>query len=253
MLKKRTVAFMIAFIMVFSLAGCGNSPGSKVREQSASESQEITSSNTGEAEISPEDAAVESSRTELSAEPETQEPEGPRTLVVFFSRHGNTLDGVDAVTSATLSGNDVTILAGMIVEASAEADLHQIITEAPYPADYNECTEVARSELDSDARPALMNSVGNMAQYDTVYLGYPNWWGTIPMPVATFLEAYDFTGKTIVPFCTHEGSGLGSSEEHIARLAPNATVLDGFAVSGNQADGARKDITEWMRGLNLIS
>lgn len=258
-MKSKITALITATILILSLAGC-NGVNQEQTSGSISTMQEQSMASTSEqnpgseAESSSDVEPEESSQDELSnsLNSEESEPEGTSTLVVFFSRHGNSIDGVDAVTSATLSSNDVTILADMIVETEGEADLHQIITVDAYPANYDESTDVAREELDSGARPALANSVENMEQYDTVYLGYPLWWGTIPMPVATFLESYDFSGKTIIPFCTHEGSGLGSSEEHIASLVSNATLLKGFEVSGNQADGAQDSIVEWMRGLGRV-
>ncbi|MFV0400008.1 MAG: flavodoxin [Oscillospiraceae bacterium] len=247
---KKTAAFFTAILMIFTLASCADSnqaqpDSSEVQEQPTSSLVEESSSES-EAEVSEEEVPEESSQEDISAE-------GASTLVVFFSRHGNTMDGVDAVSSATLSSNDVTILSDMIVAATGEADLYQIITVEAYPTEYDAATETAQAEKNEEARPELANSVENMEQYDTIYLGYPIWWGTIPMPVATFLESYDFSGKTIIPFCTHEGSGLGSSEADIAELVPGATVLEGFAVSGNQADSARDGIEEWMESLNLVS
>ncbi|MFZ3132246.1 MAG: flavodoxin [Desulfosporosinus sp.] len=86
----------------------------------------------------------------------------------------------------------------------------------------------------------------NMGEYDTIILGYPNWWGTMPMAVFTFLESYDFSGKTIIPFCTHEGSGLGDSEKDIAKLCPHASILKGLAIHDANVTNAKKDITQWL-------
>jgi flavodoxin len=117
-------------------------------------------------------------------------------------------------------------------------DLFEINTVKPYPADYTETTEVAKSELRKNARPELNDTVKNMAVYHVIYLGYPNWWGTFPMAVCTFLESYDFSDKIIIPFCTHEGSGIGRSEHDIMKLCPNAKVLSGIAIKGSLVAGA---------------
>jgi len=110
---------------------------------------------------------------------------------------------------------------------------------------------VARVELDEDARPELSAHVEDMDAYDIVVLGYPNWWGTIPMAVYTFLEEYDFSGKTIVPYCTHQGSGLGRSVTDIKTLCPDSTILDGLAVSGSHVSNAQSDVDKWLSDLGL--
>jgi flavodoxin len=91
-----------------------------------------------------------------------------------------------------------------------------------------------------------------MGSYDLIYLGYPNWWGTMPMAVFTFLESYDFSEKTMIPYCTHEGSGMGSSERDIKKLCPNAKMLSGLAIRGGSVDRADKDIANWLKKLDLI-
>lgn len=119
----------------------------------------------------------------------------------------------------------------------------------PYPAGYDETTDVALKEQHANARPKLSTHVDRMEDYDTIFLGYPNWWGTIPMAVCAFLEEYKLSGKTIVPFCTHEGSRLGSSERDIAKLCPGARLLGGLAIRGSSVERARKDVNDWLAGL----
>jgi flavodoxin len=94
--------------------------------------------------------------------------------------------------------------------------------------------------------------VADMDSYEVIYLGYPNWWGTMPMAVFTFLDSYDFSGKTIIPYCTHEGSGMGSSERDIKKLCPHAKVLSGLAIKGGTVGKADKDLANWLRKLDLI-
>lgn len=112
---------------------------------------------------------------------------------------------------------------------------------------------MSKEELRANARPVLTGTVADMDSYDVIYLGYPNWWGTMPMAVFTFPESYDFSGKTIVPYCTHEGSGLGSSERDIKKLCPTAEVLSGLAIIGGTVDGADNDLANWLKKLGLIS
>jgi flavodoxin len=111
---------------------------------------------------------------------------------------------------------------------------------------------VARQELRQKARPELTGRVDTMGDYTVVFLGYPNWWSTMPMAVFTFLEAYDFSGKTIIPLCTHEGSGMGHSESDIAKLCPAATVLKGLAITGGSVHQAEIQIATWLRELGVI-
>ena len=137
------------------------------------------------------------------------------------------------------------------IQGLTGSDLFQIQTVKPYPEDYAETTRVAQDELSGNARPELTETVADMASYDLIYLGYPNWWGTMPMAVFTFLDSYDFSGKTIVPYCTHEGSGLGSSERDIRKLCPQAKVLSGLAIKGGTVARADKDVASWLKKLAL--
>jgi len=120
----------------------------------------------------------------------------------------------------------------------AGGDTFHIESVTGYPEDYKETAEVARKELHSKARPKLTGRIKHMESYDVIFLGFPIWWGTMPMPVYTFLESYDFSEKTIVPFCAHEGSGMGQSEQDIIKACPKATVLEGIAIRGASASSA---------------
>jgi flavodoxin len=129
--------------------------------------------------------------------------------------------------------------------------MFQIKTVKSYPDDYTETTNVAKEELRENARPELTETIDDMNSYDVIYLGYPNWWGTTPMAVFTFLESYDFSGKTIIPYCTHEGSGMGSSERDIKKLCPNAEVLSGLAIRGGSVGKADKELASWLTKLGM--
>jgi flavodoxin len=138
-----------------------------------------------------------------------------------------------------------------MIQRITGGDMFPIESVTDYPKDYTETTEVAKNELRAKARPKLTGRVENMKGYDVIFLGYPNWWGTMPMPVCTFLDSYDFSGKKIVPFCTHEGSGMGHSEKDIAKACPKATVLEGIAIQGTSAASAESDVSSWIDRLSI--
>lgn len=171
-----------------------------------------------------------------------------KSLIAYYSRPGNNYVNGNI---ANLSVGNTEVAAKMIREQTG-ADLFRIDTVKEYPIDYTETTDVAREELRQNARPELSGRVDNPAGYDIVYLGYPNWWGTMPMAVFTFLEGYDFSGKTILPFCTHEGSGMGRSESDIRKLCPNARVLNGLPIRGGSVQKAGDAIATWLRNAGEI-
>lgn len=203
---------------------------------------------------------AETAGTLEDAPSETPAASGSNILVVWFSRVGITpfADGVDAESSASINVRDGELVGNMqylaeFIGAETGGDLFQIITEKEYPAAYRDTTDLAKEEQNNDERPVLSSHVENMDQYDVIFLGFPNWWGTLPQAVVTFLEEYDFNGKTIVPFCSHGGSRLGRAHQDIAALCPGAELLDGLAVSGSAVSGAQADVQEWLNGLNLKS
>lgn len=130
-------------------------------------------------------------------------------------------------------------------------DMFQIETAKPYPDDYTETTMISNKELKENARPELTGNMPDLSAYGVIYLGYPNWWGTMPMAVFTFLEQNDLADKTIVPYCTHEGSGMGNSERDIRRLCPHSKVMPGLALRGSEVQKADKDVANWLGRLNI--
>ncbi len=171
-----------------------------------------------------------------------------KSLIAYFSRKGNNYVG-GSIVNLPIGNTEV---AAKKIQKLTGSEIFQIRTVKSYPEDYTETTNVAHEEQRNNARPELTETVGNVDSYDVIYLGYPNWYGTMPMAVFTFLESYDFSGKTIVPFCTHEGSGMGSSERDIKRLCPIAKVLSGLAIRGSSVEKADKDIADWLKELDLI-
>ena len=169
-------------------------------------------------------------------------------LVAYFSRAG------ENYTVGVVEEGNTAKLAKAIAE-QAGADLFEIVPEVPYPETYDACLEVATQEQRTGARPAYTGDVEGWEQYDTVFIGYPIWWGEIPNIVYTFMEGHDFAGKTVIPFNTHEGSGQSHSQRDIEAALPDATVVQGLAVRGataqNDADATAKAVSEWLAGLGL--
>ena len=172
---------------------------------------------------------------------------GSKCLVAYYSRAGQNYVGGDIV---DLPVGNTEVVAKMI-QAATGGDLFEIDTVTPYPAGYHDTTDVARVELREQARPALRDLPPAIDGYDVVFLGYPNWWGTPPMAVFTFLEAFDFSGKMILPFCTNEGSGMGRSERDIAAACPSATVLKGLAITGGSVRSAEPAVRGWVEAAGL--
>jgi flavodoxin len=171
-----------------------------------------------------------------------------KSLIAYFSRKGDNYVG-GSIVNLPLGNTEV---AARKIQSLTGGKLFQIRTAKLYPADYTETTRVAQDELSANARPELAEMPENIADNNLIYLGYPNWWGTMPMAVFTFLDAYDFSGKTIVPYCTHEGSGLGSSERDIKKLCPTAKVLSGLAIKGGTVGRADNDLANWLKKLGLM-
>ena len=171
------------------------------------------------------------------------------TLVVYFSHAGENYN-----VGVIEEGN--TARMGKIIAEQMNADVFELVLVVPYSNVYDEVLDQATEEQRTDARPEYEGEVENWEQYDTVFIGYPIWWGEIPNIVYTFMEAYDFTGKTVIPFNTHEGSGQSHSQRDIEGLLTDAMVLKGLAVRGskaqNDADGTTSDVQNWLKGLGLI-
>ena len=163
-------------------------------------------------------------------------------LIAYFSRADeNYFSG----TLRSIPVGNTEVVAGLLEEL-IPADCFKIEPLQPYSADYNECIAEAQDDQRRDARPELREYPDSLDEYDTIYLGYPNYWGTMPMAVFTFLERFDFAGKTICPFCTHEGSGMGRSEADIRRLCPGATVVPGLAIHGSSASKTQTALKRWV-------
>ena len=170
-------------------------------------------------------------------EAEKTNDEGSHILVAYFSRAGeNWQVGV-------VEKGNTEIMAELLAEALG-ADLFKIETVMEYPESYDEMLEVATAQRESDERPELKTTIENLEEYDTIFLGYPIWWGGLPMPIYSFLESYDFSGKTIYPFNTHGGSGVAGTDQEIREIIPDVSVEDGFAILGETAQNDQEKTKE---------
>ena len=163
-----------------------------------------------------------------------------KILIAYYSRTGTTREVATQI------------------QQSVGGDLFELRTTHAYPKEYRATTHQAKKEQEANFRPQLTAEVNNADSYDLVFVGYPNWWGTLPMAFFSFLERYRFAGKTIIPFCTHEGSGLGRGVGDIKALCPGATILDSLALRGGgvdkvQSDAARREIADWLKKIGMTA
>jgi len=168
-------------------------------------------------------------------------------LVTGLGADANAQNGKKKILIAYFSQSGNTKVIAEQIKKHTGGDLFRIETEQTYPSDYRELTEFAQKELKSGIHPKLRTTVKDFDQYDVIYLGSPNWWNTVAPAVMTFLESYDFSGKTIVPFMTHEGSRMGIGEADIRKLATGAKVLKGLPVKGRSVARAESTVKEWVR------
>ena len=219
---KKAIAILLSLTMILGLAACGNS---------ASQTEQPST----------EDTSVESKADTNSAENSTdmentdnQDVQDHKVLVAYFSATGTTKGVAEHIANGL------------------NADIYEIVPEDPYTdadLNYNDNNSHTTIEMnDPNARPAISGSVENMEQYDIIFVGYPIWWGEAPRIVSTFMESYDFSGKTIVPFCTSGGSGIGSSASNLERLTSGATWLDGRRLNGSDSQDT---VMEWVNSLDL--
>lgn len=253
---KKRMAILLAALLTCSLAACG----SKTEESSEIESTPSSSrtSATGEPVSEPSESALSDGEATVSEE-SAEEGSGTNRLVAYFSYAENAAlpDGVDASASASIqiwngetTGN-TGVVAAMIAEA-AGADLFSIQTVEKYPDSYDATIDQGQEEQRADARPQLAAHVENLDDYDVIFLGFPNWWGDMPMAMYSFLDEADLSGKTIVPFVTSGGSGFSNTISTIESMESGATVQEGLSISGSSAVSAQEQVAEWLSGLGYI-
>lgn len=247
---KRMLSVIMVGILMFSLAGCGRNKADSNRDGAAENENTVSQETAGTGETDsqsvPENKEDESEQPESEssmAEPESSaavesetEPaaaNGSNALVVYFSWSGNTENVANAIAGQT------------------GADVFEIIPEEAYIDDYNALLDIATEEKESGARPAIAGSIEDIAQYDVIYVGFPNWWSDMPMILYTFFDSYDLSGKTIAPFCTSGGSGLSNTVNSIKELEPDADVLEGLHIGSSSASDPENAVSDWLSRLGL--
>lgn len=244
---KKILSLVIIGIMAFSLTACGSRTEDNTTRQEASDRQEISEKETDPVVAQGAESSERTEKEEMDTDSDNK-AEGTSILVAYFSLAGEQY-GVGVIEE----GNTA-IIAKMIAEQTG-ADTFEIEAVNAYPETYDGLLEVSRQEMSDNARPEIAGTVDNMEDYDIVFVGYPNWWGDMPMIVYNFLESYDFSEKTVIPFCTHGGSGLSGTESTIEDIT-GAEMMDGFDIAGeaaqNQRDKASEAVTEWLREGGFI-
>lgn len=224
-MKKIASIFMV-FTLLLSLAACSSNTNN-TGTSSASQSSQPNSSQT----VGSDDSSTDSE----SSAPESEATQtGSKSLVVYFSWSGNTENVAKSIQSQT------------------DSDIFEIVPATPYSDDYDAVVDLAQAEQSEDARPAIADSIENIADYDVIYVGYPNWWGDMPMILYSFLDDYDLSGKTIVPFVTSGGSGFSNTIRTIESMEPDAEVLDGLSLGSSQAENPGDAVANWLSGLGLV-
>lgn len=175
--------------------------------------------------------------------------ENAKTLVVYFSAPDNKDNSYVEINGERL-GN--TQYMAYVIQKNTGANIFRILPKNPYPTDHDELLAVAQNEIRTNARPEIDGTIEDFDSYDVVFVGYPNWNADMPYILYTFFETYDFSGKTIVPFNTHGGSGFSGTQETIAELEPNATILKGKSISRNSIKGAEQEITNWLDSIGML-
>ena len=238
--SKRLGALLLMLMMIFCIAGCGKSQGNDASEKTA---QDSTSTETSK-----------DTKPESDAAPNVQESDdtvtgGSDILVVYFSRTG------EQYTVGVIDEGNTAIVAKMIAEQIGADQFEVLPVDDHYPMTYSELTDVAKQEQKDNARPEYADGAPDLSQYNTIFIGAPVWWGDWPMIMYTFFEnnADALAGKTLIPFSTHEGSGLSGFDKKLASVCPNSTILDGLAVRGNDCqnkrDNVRSTVNDWLAGL----
>ena len=229
---KKLLVCILSLTMMLFLTACGSTEGTSSAAQKTATAEKNT----------PSSAKIDS--VAQNADAKTSK----KILVAYFSRAGENYN------VGYIEKGNTHIMADMIAEAVG-ADTFEIKTVKPYPEDYKECTEAAKQELAEDARPALAGKVENWQDYDTVFLGYPIWWSYPPMAVYTFLESYDWNGKTVIPFCTSAGDVLTGKESDLPQYGKGMTMREGLGLEGKRVqenpDSAKAEVMKWLKGLEL--
>lgn len=251
---KKFFSFLSALTLCCTLSACGGQ-GAGTGASQAPATPQPTQPPVSTQPLEPPDPSASADVPALSAPVDETAGEG-HILIAYFAYGENAplADGVDASTSASIQYRDgeltgnTGLVAGMIAGATG-GDLFSILTAEQYPDNYNDTIDIGQAENSANARPELSSHIEDLDRYDTIFLGFPNWWGDMPMAVYSFLDEYDFSGKIIVPFVTSGGSGFSNTIRAIESAEPDATVLEGLALRDSRSTQAEGDVADWLDRL----
>lgn len=253
---KKSLSFLSALALCCALSACGGQGAGTGASQTPTTPQPTQPPVSTHPLETPEPSA--SADVPALSAPVDETADENHILIAYFAYGENAplADGVDASTSASIQYRDdkltgnTGLVAGMIADATG-GDLFSILTVEQYPGSYDDTIDVGQEEKRADARPELSSHIEDLDHYDTIFLGFPNWWGDMPMAVYSFLDEYDFSGKTIVPFVTSGGSGFSNTIRAIESAEPDATVLEGLALRDSRSTQAEGDVADWLSRLGL--
>ena len=252
-MKHKIAVIVSALFMALTMTACGASePASApsvAENDKAAVQEKLNKQDSKPDETKADDKQSDESAVTAQADADTPTDSADKNiLVAYFSRADENYN------VGTIDKGNTQIVAEFIADEVCGDSFH-IETVTPYPADYDDCCDVAKQELADKARPELNGTVDNMEQYDIIFLGYPIWWGDMPMAVYTFMDSYDFSDKVVIPFNTHEGSGESGTYSAIGSYLPNAQVLDGMAIQGKTAQEFSSDtqqaVRDWLDDLGF--
>ena len=244
---KRLLSVFLTAALLLGLAACGGG-GSETTE---------APSQTSASPVETSSALPETTPASSETEAETAGAVSHILIAYFTMPEDVDTEGVDAVAGASIVVRDGEVMGNVeymasVIQETVGGDLFRSETVESYPLDHEPLVDQAAEEQDADARPQLASHIEDLDQYDTIFLGYPNWWGDMPQALYTFLEEYDLSGKTIIPFCPHGGSGFSRTESTIAQLQPGADVSEnGLAISRNDVADSHDQVAQWAAGLGL--
>ncbi|MDE6627152.1 MAG: NAD(P)H-dependent oxidoreductase [Lachnospiraceae bacterium] len=235
---KLVAVLLMVFIMAFALAGCGNTETNEQNDKGqASVAETDTGSDEPEQQVDAgsDEQEQQADISDDSTSSQSEETSGDgKILVAYFSHSGNTKGIAEEIQKKT------------------GADIFEITTVNEYSSDYNTVLDEAKAEQNDNARPELSAKVENMEQYQTVIIGFPIWWGDMPMALYSFLDEYDLSGKTVLPFCTHGGSGLCGTDKNVQQEEKDAKVAEGLAIKDSSLDDAGGDIDQWLKNNGVV-
>lgn len=246
---RKMIAILLVALMVMSLAACGNNEQNQSAQGVTPRPQQNEDTQTQEIPAVSDDEEQPEDDTVANAEA----PAGSNILIAYFTVPET--DGVDTVANASRVATDNGVVGNtefiaMEIQKNLGGDLFAIETVQEYPGSHDPLLEFAYNEKSDDARPELSTHIESLDGYDYIFIGYPNWNADLPMPLYTFFEEYDFSGKTIIPFVTHGGSGFSSTIRTIQSLEPEASVIEsGLSISRNSVASAQADVKSWTDSL----